>query len=363
MLDRRTFLFSTLVASAVRSSPTPAPPAVEALLEHQVDVARVTPGIIAGLLDPRGRRIVPHGSSGSSRSLDGDTVFQIASVTKMFTALTLADMAVGGEVAMNDPISKYLPAGVHSPSYDGKEITLLDIAGYVSGLPGWPANLPPLDLDKPFPDYPVTQLYAALDALTLDHALGSQFIYGNFGYGLLGVLLARRAGASYEDLVVERICKPLGMDSTRITVTPSMQARLTPAHGSTLQPVAAWNFPRAFQAAGSFYSSANDMLLFLEAATGRRGTRLAPAFAELLKVPLHPTGNPGISVAAGWFISEAHGDKLTWKNGDTVGYTSFVGYSAKERIATVLLSNGQCARILTPMGWHLLNPAFPMKSL
>jgi CubicO group peptidase (beta-lactamase class C family) len=190
----------------------------------------------------------------------------------------------------------------------------------------------------------------------LDAAPGTKYVYSNFGYGLLGLALARHAGMDFESLIVSRICKPLGMESTRITPTAQMRARVTPGHFKSLAKVASWNMPPAFAAAGAFRSTANDLLKFLAAAMGP--SPLAPAFAQMMKIE-RPADKPGTRVAAGWFITGDHDDRLIWKDGGVLGYSSFIGYSAMHQNGVVVLANGNSG--VLNLGRHLLNPAFPLQ--
>jgi CubicO group peptidase (beta-lactamase class C family) len=111
-------------------------------------------------------------------------------------------MVEHGEVAMIDPVATYLPASVKVPEYQGKPITLLDLATYMSGLPNLPDNFAgkdPLNPDfwvNPFADYTVDQLYAFLSGYTLKYEPGTHYEYANLGFGLLGQALARRADKS-----------------------------------------------------------------------------------------------------------------------------------------------------------------------
>ena len=310
-------------------------------------------GMVAGLCDPGGQRIVTQGDADNGGALDGDTVFDIGSLTKLFTALALADMVVRGQMAMDDPLGRYLPAVV--PDFDGKPITLRDVATYSPGLPGWPADMPPLG--KTFPDYPVARLYRALSATKLEAAPGTRYVYSNFGYGLLGLALARHAGTDFESLIVSRICKPLGMESTRIKLTPGLQARVSPGHDRKLAKIAGWNMQDAFAGAGAFRSTANDLLKFLAAAMSLKSSPLAPAFTEMMRT-IRPSDQADTKVAAGWFISSGHDDRLVWKDGGVLGYSSFLGYSAVKKNGIVLLANGNFDS--PKWGKHLLDEGFPL---
>jgi D-alanyl-D-alanine-carboxypeptidase/D-alanyl-D-alanine-endopeptidase len=364
MLNRRSLVFSSGAALAfppARAADTsPSRDSIPALLAQAIADARKFPcsGIVAGLLDARGQRIVTQGTSDAAngRPLDGETVFDIASITKLFTVLALADMVVRGQMAMEDPLGKYLPPDVRVPDFQGQPITLLDVVTYAPGLPGWPADLPALS-PAPFPDYSTGQLYQALAKVKLDAAPGTHYLYSNFGFGLLGLALARHAGMDFESLIVSRICHPLGMESTRIKPTPDMQARISPGHYQNLVKVKSWNMPPAFAGAGAFRSTANDLLKFLAAAMGLKPSLLAPAFAEMLKTQ-RPSDQPDTQAAAGWFVTRGHGDRLIWKDGGVLGYSSFIGYSAIHHNGAVVLANGNSG--VLNLGKHLLDAKFPV---
>src|SRR5438045_6073608 len=135
----------TQQAAAVDPGVALADSAVLAVIKERVDAKRSS-GIAVGILDPDGRtRVFAYGTSGTSRPLDANSVFEIGSITKTFTATTLADMVVKGEVKLEDPVAKYLPGASHVPSRNGREITLVDLATQSSGLPRMPTNFHPKD--------------------------------------------------------------------------------------------------------------------------------------------------------------------------------------------------------------------------
>ena len=209
------------VAQSSTISSVPTDPEIRQILVDRIDKDRQSVGIVIGVIEPAGRRVVAYGNldEGDKRPLDGDTIFEIGSVTKVFTSLLLADMVQRGEVALTDPVARYLPSQVKMPERGGRQITLQDLATHTSGLPRLPSNLNPKDPANPYADYSVDQLYQFLSGYQLTRDIGSQSEYSNLGGGLLGHVLARRAGMDYEALVKSRICEPLGMKSTGITLT------------------------------------------------------------------------------------------------------------------------------------------------
>lgn len=129
---------------------------IRTILADRIDVQKQGVGIVVGVIDPSGRRTVGYGG------VDANTVFEIGSVTKVFTSLLLADAVQRGEVALTDPVSKYLPPNVKVPEHGGEKITLVDLATHTSGLPSLPSNIHPKDRNNPYADYTVEQLYEFL---------------------------------------------------------------------------------------------------------------------------------------------------------------------------------------------------------
>lgn len=335
---------------------------IAAILKERVDVGRETLGVVAASLDGDRRSVTVYGQSDSAnnRPLDGDTVFEIGSITKVFTALLFADMVLRGEVAPDDPAAKFLPGSVRMPEFEGAPITLLDLATYTSGLPRMPSNFAPKDPKNPYIDYTAERLYDYLSNHKLGFKPGKHYEYANLGFGLLGHVLELRAGRSYEELVVSRICAPLGMDDTRITLTDSMQQRLARGHNMGLAPVANWDFS-ALAGAGALRSTANDLLKFLQMCLGPGDGPVAAA-QKLALVERRPRADQR-DVASGWFVASRFGDELVWKDGGTGGYATFIGYSTKTRRNCILLSNAADYASNTALGTHLVNAAYPLPKL
>jgi D-alanyl-D-alanine-carboxypeptidase/D-alanyl-D-alanine-endopeptidase len=128
---------------------------IEAFLQHHVEVEKRDVGIVVGIVDEHGSRVVSCGKmdNGTDQEVNGDTLFDIASITKPFTGLLLQDMIERGEMKLDDPVSNYLPSSVRMPTRNGKEITLRQLATHSSGLPKWPDDLNPKRADHPYDDY------------------------------------------------------------------------------------------------------------------------------------------------------------------------------------------------------------------
>jgi serine-type D-Ala-D-Ala carboxypeptidase/endopeptidase len=181
MPDRRACMLGALATSfaGVRAyADVPSDAAIQAALRECVGKDVESTGIVAVVSGSYGSRLFTYGASGAAdnRKLDGDTVFEIASITKVLTALILAAMVERGEVAMGDPVAKYLPSSVNVPAYEGQLITLLDLATYTSGLPIMPDNFTG-------PNYTLDEFYAFLSEYILRYRPGTHYEYANVGFG------------------------------------------------------------------------------------------------------------------------------------------------------------------------------------
>lgn len=345
-----------LHAPALSQSTAPSDSAIRSIIQNRIDTKRAT-GIVVATVDHGQTKLFTAGASGvPGVSLDGNTLFEIGSITKVFTASLLADMVARGEVKLDDPVAKYLPASVRVPSRGGKQITLIDLATQTSGLPRLPSNLNPADQTNPYADYSVQQLYSFLSGYELTRDIGSRYEYSNLGVGLLGHVLALKAGKSYEDLVVERILRPLGMNDTRITLTPAMKRRLTPGHSVSGEVVANWDLP-ALAGAGALRSTANDLLKFLVANLDSASKPLGAVLATTHMARHDIAGSP-MRIGLNWHILTPFGRPLVWHNGGTGGYRTFIGFDKANDRGVVVLSNQNVS--VDDIGFHSLEARAPL---
>lgn len=267
-------------------------------------------------------------------------------------------MAQRGEVKLDDPIQKYLPPTVKMPERGGKQITLIDLATHTSGLPRMPDNFRPKDPSRPYADYTVDALYSFLSSYELRRDIGIKYVYSNLGFGLLGLELAQRARMDYEKLVVTRICNPLELASTRITLSQPLRQLFAAGHSSELVTVPEWNIP-SLAGAGALRSSANDLLTFLAAMMGYTDNPLAAAQKTTLSIR-RPTGEPFRETGMGWDIDTRGGTEIISNGGATAGYNTFIGYSPRTRVGLLALANTSAGEGTTDIGQHLLDARYPL---
>ena len=350
----------TLPSVHAQTSTVPPDPEIRKILADRIDRDHQGVGIVVGVIDPGGRRVVSWGNlaKDDKRPLNGDTIFEIGSMTKVFTSLILMDMVQKGEVSLTDPVAKFLPPTAKVPERNGKKITLQDISMQSSGLPRMPSNFAPKDMSNPYADYSVDQLYQFLSGYELTRDVGEKYEYSNLAVGLLGHALSRRAGMDYEALVKARITGSLEMTSTAVTLTPDMKARFAVGHNRNLKPVPAWDLP-TLAGAGALRSSTNDMLTFLAANLGYTRTPLAAAMAAEISIR-RPTDLPNTEIAYAWHVTTKDDRSIIWHNGGTGGYRTFMGFDPKTRVGVVAMANTSTPQGVDDIGRHLINAAFPL---
>ena len=330
---KRAFVLIALLLGSCTATPPPLDPGLRNKIDQRARLVKSPKqsGFVIGLIQDGVSRVIGHGrlSESESKAPGGDTVFEIGSITKTFTATLLWQEALAGTISLDDPIDRYLPKGVRPPRRNGKSITLQHLSTHRSGLPRLPGNLAPKDSSNPYADFSIDDLYDAVDSVELSEDPGERYEYSNLGVGLLGQLLVLKNGKSYESLVVERICVPLGMMDTRITLDDDQKRRLAPGHDADGHPVANWDLP-ALAGAGALRSTVNDMLRYLEAqfSDAYAGTQSARA-----------TVGGAMSIGLGWHLIPSKGSMIVWHNGGTGGYRSWAGFVKATRTAVVVLAN------------------------
>ena len=267
---------------------------------------------------------------------DGNTVYEIGSISKVFTGVLLADAVVQGRVELSQPAAELLPDGVNMPKRGEREITLLDLTTHVSGLPRMPDNMKPNNPNNPYADYQAKDMYAFLNGHKLRRPPGEKTEYSNFGQGLLGHLLALKQKTTYEPLLLERIAKPLQMTSTSITLSKIQQAKLAPPHLGGGQPSQNWDL-NMFSGAGGIRSSANDMLRFAAANLQPPKGELGKAIKLAWEIHQKPLAKGDFAMGLGWHV--ARDGSTRWHNGQTGGYHSMLLVNRFLNTSVVVLSN------------------------
>jgi len=314
--------------------------------------------VAIGIIDKNGARYYNFGTKTlNGAPVDEHTIYEIGSISKVFTGILLAQAVQDGKLKLDDPIKKYLPAEVQVPTRNETEITLGHLSDHTSGLPRMPGNFNPANPANPFADYTVKQLYEFISGYELTRDIGEKYEYSNLAVGLLGHILAMQARTTYEELMIKTIARPLGMDETRITFNDKMKKNLAMGHSQGKQ-VENWDIP-TLAGAGAIRSSTFDMLKFLAANMALTKTSLRQAMDKSHQVRHDKAGDNRVGL--GWHIAKGKNGDVIWHNGGTGGYRTFAGFVKETGMGVVVLTNSNTGA--DDLGFHLLNPDAPLQTI
>ncbi len=343
LAPRSSALVTSLFASALIAAGLIASASVQAALlpdriakaaQDHVEAGEY-PALVIGYVDGGKTEVDAFGKLDDGNAPDANTVFEIGSITKTFTATLLAREAKAGKLKLDEPVASLLP-GFKIPSRNDRQITLLDLADQHSGLPRLPTNLAPSDNANPYADYDGAKLKTFLAKYELTRDAGQSYEYSNLGVGLLGFALAARAHKGYGALLDEKIFAPLGMTSSGVAFSARMRAHLAAGHDEEGKPAKNWDFD-ALAGCGAIRSSTTDMLRYLQANMGRRSDALGAAM-KFAQEPRRDIGKDS-RIGLAWMTLTRDGTSVIWHNGGTGGYRSFLGFTTDGKRGVVIMTN------------------------
>lgn len=292
-----------------------------------------------GILDRKGAKRYFYGETlrGNDSLPDENTIYEIGSLTKIFTAVLLADMVKKGTLSLEDKITEYLPDSVaQNPAL--KDITLLSLANHTSTLPRLPDNLEQSEgysSDDPYSNYDEGDLYAFLKNFKGKGIVNETYLYSNLGFGLLGIILEKASDKTFGELVKDIITGPLQMTSTGV-LQEFEDEDLMPVYNKSGKAVKRWSF-KSMAPAGGLQSSLYDLLVFSKANLIRPETPLEEALT--LSRELTYFNPPNDDVALAWHIKMTGGVISYVHSGGTAGSSSYIILIPDLDQAVVILAN------------------------
>lgn len=285
--------------------------------------------VVVGFTNGHSHKVYGFGSISQSKKLrpDGKTIFEIASLTKVFTCILAADLQRENKLSFDAPVKNYLPAEPIVPGLNGRQLTLLQLATHSSGMPRNADNL------EQFAKYGKAQFHQFLSRCKLESMPGRKYSYSNAAYTLLGEAIENAGGKPYEELLSARILLPLQMHDTHIVLKDSEIPRLLQSFGKDGNAIA--SSPTSGGAAGGLKSCADDLLKLMDAAIQKSDSNLHKDIQETLKRRFRISSNE--SACLGWFRNDAR--DAYGKLGQIHGFSSAIEFSSSRRIGIVVLSS------------------------
>lgn len=273
---------------------------------------------------------------GNNKLPDANSLFEIGSITKTFTSTLLAYYVNEGKIKLTDPITKYLPDSV-AANKALQGVTLEMLSNHTSGLPRLPDNFDYHSSSSadPYKDYTKQYLFEYLKICKLNSKPGETYAYSNLAVGLLGTILEKVSGKSFEQMVEQIICQPLGMKSTAQHLSPALSQRFVKVYSEAGKETPAWNFD-VLAPCGALKSTVNNLLTYAKANMVPNDTKLSKAFQLTHKVTFT---QKDLKLGLAWHIIVVNNVEYYFHNGGTYGCSTFLAYNAEKKLAVVVLSN------------------------
>jgi len=271
------------------------------------------------------------------------SIFQIGSVTKLFTTLLLAQEIAAKSARLSDPVQPWLPEGLVLPRRGEREISFVELATHTSGLPRLPPDFRLALLtgiasgENPYAGLTADWMGRSLRLCGAGEKAEPEYLYSNLGVGMLGHALCQHAGMSYAELLKARVTGPLELNDTVQFLNESQRERYVPGRAGLLnQEVPAWDFGM-LEGAGALYSTVSDLGRFLEM---HRNSAASP-FPEAIELThvARRSLSPTAEICLGWHRVRIGGHDCWWHNGATLGHSSLVAFSLDPPLSLVVLTN------------------------
>jgi D-alanyl-D-alanine-carboxypeptidase/D-alanyl-D-alanine-endopeptidase len=329
------FLGSVFASTARADAPPEIAGAVDKLVQPYLDahvVNAISIGVVQG--DKQWSRHYGQLSEKQPKKPDDQTIYELGSISKVFTGILLADAVVQKRVRLNQAVGELVPE-LKANEEVGEAIQLKHLSTHVSGLPRMPINMRPADIENPYADYDRDMMIAFLTKLKPIRKPGVKGEYSNLAVGLLGQILAIEADQSYMQLLKQNLTGPLEMSQTSVKLGADQQSHLAPPHDSDRQVTKNWDL-NSFVGAGGIRSNTTDMLKFISAQLKPNKERIGKAIDLAWREQL-PSQDEAVAMGLGWHI--ARDGATRWHNGQTGGYHTSMLVDRRIHAGVILMCN------------------------
>lgn len=278
------------------------------------------------------------------------TVYEIGSITKTFTSLLLAQLISENKLQPDDEVQKFWPNEFKLVDSENKAVTMLQLATHTSGLPRLPANLNPFSND-PYSNYDRIQLLTAVNQVNAKKS-GVNYAYSNFAVGLLGETLSKIENETYNNLISNKILKPLNLKQTYMLLSQVPEPLLAQGYSGNKE-TNAWQF-QALAGAGSIRSSIEDLLIYGIAHLAHTDNNLKTAM-KLVTTSHYQQDQ--LNIGLGWHINA---DGIIWHNGGTAGFSSIIMIDPVQQKVVAGITNTNHNSNIEDIVAHLMDPSKPM---
>jgi len=304
--------------------------------DTEIDFKKI-PGFLVAVVDNDSTYYFSFGTTirAEKNNFSKDDIFELGSVTKVFTASLLSILVHEGKISYADPVNQYLPEEYRNPRLE--DLTISQLITHQSGLPKRPSffGRKEKDLQNPYENYQVSDLLKFYRDFLPDK---KTFEYSHTNYALLEMIISRLTSKSYQDVLTEKIFFPLGMTNSFVDFNEKKENVTTTGYNRALKRVEPWTFS-SFKGSEGLKSSAADMVKFIRANMNLSYSGLENIFDQNFTPQLRSSFNPQLSVATGWHLINMNQFNIVTHTGKTSGHSAFTGMVRETKTAVIILAN------------------------
>ncbi len=274
-----------------------------------------------------------------------DSLFQIGSITKLYTATLVMQLVDEGRIDLDAPVVTYLPELKLADPEVAEEVTLRHLLSHTSGIAG--DHFPDLGRGEDV----LARYVASCAEIGQTHPLDATMSYCNAGFVIAGRIVEQVTGETWDDALARRLLAPLGVGRTFTDPEDVLRFRCALGHAEQdgrTQPVSQWGLPRACGPAGRICATAADVVAFarmhLDAGRGPGGEQtLSPGSVAAMREPhvaVPDTSTHGSHVGLAWALFDGDHPRVYGHNGGTIGQAAFLRVVPDAGVAIALLTNG-----------------------
>ena len=335
------YLLSALICLPILVEKTsPLEKSIEKFVKYEIDLQEVK-GLVIGAIDGENTVTLGFGETeiGNETSPGGNTIFEIGSCTKLFTASIIAILKEEKLLSYEDDVSKYLD----KLYFKGKDITILDLLTHTSGFTRYPSNFTEDEKKEisPIESYTYPQFAKFLQTYQSIPSKDRNYIYSHTNYILLTLIIEKITQQRYETVVKEKLLEPLGMNDTKIILSENDKQRMAQGHDLTGKPTRALE-TTVFKGAIAFKSTPNDMLKFIQTQLQSKDETLIQTL-HLMHETAIPTNIKKISSGIGWHHVKPKKNYYTIlaHSGMSHGHQTYIAFLKETQTAVVIMANSK----------------------
>jgi CubicO group peptidase (beta-lactamase class C family) len=295
-----------------------------------------TPISIIGIIDRDSTFYVSLKDKKDNSIVDKSTIFEIGSLTKVFTSSLITILVDEGILKVSDKVNKYLPLSYRNPRLE--DLTILDLINHYGGFARHPEYFGKRQKNSmdPYAYYTKQDLLGYYKNYVPRNSKKS-FSYSNTGYAILEVVIENICEDEYPNILQEKILNPLDMQNSFLEFPEDRS--LIQGFNRAYRKVKPWHF-ESFAASEGLKSTVGDLCLFVRAHFTDEGTPITKIISERIGIEAPTNYNDNLYIGNGWhFLQQKNKYNIVTHTGKTSGHSSFIAFIPETKTGVVILSN------------------------